>query len=87
MKVSAQYAQEHFDELLATAQRGEEVEIASEGKQTFKLLVMPSSPSRTPVFGAGRGEIVLPTTEELKAMDQELEDLMLNGALFPDERA
>ena len=109
MKVTAQYAQEHLAELLETADHGEEVEIARDGKPSAKLIIMPSTQppmrnekrifsadasglrahpgdSREPVFGAGRGEIVLPTDQEWKAMDRELEDSMLNGSLFPSEQ-
>ena len=91
MKVSAQYAQEHLAELLETADRGGEVEIAREGKPSAKIIIMPtpaeaSKPSSgRRIFGAGRGEIVLPTDEEWKAMDKEIEDIMVNGPLFPDE--
>ena len=118
MTVNAQYAREHFDELLLATDNGEEVEVSRDGKPSIRLFVMPAphlasvdpiilgtgqgdSPSgvgdewqqrmkkdaepmpRRPIFGAGRGEIVLPTDEEWKAMDKELEDLLLNGALFP----
>jgi antitoxin (DNA-binding transcriptional repressor) of toxin-antitoxin stability system len=89
MKVSAQYAEDHFKEILATAAGGEDVEIASEGNESFKLLHMPAPEPKKQgprVLGAGVGELVLPTDEEWKAMDKELEDIMLNGPLFPPEK-
>lgn len=94
MKVSAQYAQEHLVEWLETAQPGQELEIALEGKPSAKLIIMPLQPWMEPVnrsggkriLGAGVGELVLPTDEEWKAMDKELEDLMLNGPLFPQDK-
>ncbi len=42
--------------------------------------------SRKGLFGAGEGLITLPTDEEWAAMDKEIEDLMLNGPVFPDEK-
>jgi antitoxin (DNA-binding transcriptional repressor) of toxin-antitoxin stability system len=41
---------------------------------------------RKRLLGAGEGLITLPTDEEWAAMDKEIEDLMLNGPLFPDEK-
>jgi antitoxin (DNA-binding transcriptional repressor) of toxin-antitoxin stability system len=84
MKVSAQYAEEHFQEILATAARGEEVEIASEGSPSFKLLVMPQPQKRKGpiVLGAGRGEIVMPTDEEWRAMKEEDARLMNDAPLM-----
>ena len=44
MKVSAQYAVEHFAELLSAHERGEEVEIAIENKPSLMLVPKPVSP-------------------------------------------
>ena len=98
MKVNVQYAETHFAELASSAARGEEVEVALPDGPTLKLVV--SNPVVAPagkadertrvgrkrLFGAGEGLITLPTDEEWKAMDKEIEDLMLNGPLFPDEK-
>jgi antitoxin (DNA-binding transcriptional repressor) of toxin-antitoxin stability system len=89
MKVSAQYAEDHFKELLATAEAGEEIEISSEGESSFKLFLVPKEKQRPRgkrILGAGVGELILPTDEEWKAMDKELEDIMVNGPLFPVEK-
>jgi antitoxin (DNA-binding transcriptional repressor) of toxin-antitoxin stability system len=40
MKVSAQYAASHFDDLLSAASNGEEVEIAGPNNPVFKLVVV-----------------------------------------------
>jgi hypothetical protein len=94
MKVSAQYAQEHFDDILNAASSGEEVEIALPDKPalflarriaTFKGT--PSARPRAELLGAGEGLITLPTHEEWRAMDKEIEDEMLNGRIFPPEHA
>lgn len=83
MKVSAQYAQEHLAELLETADRGGEVEIAREGKPSYHLFLVEQATEeradkRTPaagegdiVLGAGRGELNVPTWEEWQAIKEE----------------
>ena len=94
MKVSAQYAQEHFPDLLAAADSGEPVEIARPDKPTVLLVPQsaargstPSGRPRRELLYAGEGLIAnLPTDEEWRAMDKELEDEMLNGPIFPPER-
>ena len=82
MQVTTQYASEHFEELLASAQSGEEIEIAREGQPPAKLIVMPAPAlNRTPRFGTGRGDITLPSDEEGHRMDKELESVMLDSPL------
>jgi antitoxin (DNA-binding transcriptional repressor) of toxin-antitoxin stability system len=41
---------------------------------------------RKHLLGAGEGLIALPTDEEWAAMDKEIEDLMLNSPLLPEEK-
>jgi antitoxin (DNA-binding transcriptional repressor) of toxin-antitoxin stability system len=96
MKVSAQYAQEHFADLLNAASSGEEVEIALAGKPALLLAPRlaprlagrkgtPSGRPRAELLGAGEGLVTLPTDEEWRAMDKEIENEMLNGPIFPPE--
>ncbi len=88
MKVTAEYAQQHLAELLETADHGHEIEIAREGKSSAKLIVMPSSSQRTSsrlgpvILGAGRGELVVPTDEEWRAMKEEDARLMNDAPLM-----
>ena len=91
MKVSAQYAQEH---LLTAASSGEEVEIALPGKPALFLAPRPAEPfpatprhPRAELLYAWEGKITLPTADEWRTMDKELEDEMLNGPIFPPEHA
>jgi antitoxin (DNA-binding transcriptional repressor) of toxin-antitoxin stability system len=76
MQVSLQYAAEHLAELASAARRGEEVEIAQPDGPTYRLTLVPAS-SRKPkgprILGAGVGEMVVPSWEEWKAIDKELE--------------
>jgi antitoxin (DNA-binding transcriptional repressor) of toxin-antitoxin stability system len=94
MKVSAQYAQEHFADLLDAASSGEEVEIALAGKPALFLAPRlagrkgtPSGRPRRELLYAGEGLVTPPTPEEWRAMDKELEDEMLNRPIFPSETA
>ena len=94
MKVSAQYAQEHLPDLLTAASSGEEVEIALPGKPALFLAPRPTEslpvPPRRPraeLLYAWEGKITLPTADEWRTMDKELEDEMLNGPVFPPDYA
>ena len=74
MKVSAQYAQQHLEELLDTADHGEEIEMARDGKPSYELFVVSQhapEPTGRRVLGAGVGEVVIPTDEEWSAMKEE----------------
>jgi antitoxin (DNA-binding transcriptional repressor) of toxin-antitoxin stability system len=86
MKVSAQYAETHFSQLLSAADNGEVVEIARPDKPTLKLV--PSNPAETPkptgprILGAGRGELRVPSEQEWSEMDKELEHKMNDSPLM-----
>jgi antitoxin (DNA-binding transcriptional repressor) of toxin-antitoxin stability system len=76
MKVRAQYAEEHFADILNAASNGEEVEIARPNGPTYRLTIVPSGPRKPKgprILGAGVGEMIVPSWEEWKAMDKELE--------------
>ena len=92
MKVDAQYAETHFSQLVSAAYRGEEVRIAIPDKPGLRLVVEEAAEVVRPVgrkhlFGAGEGLITLPSDEEWRAMDKEIEDEMVNGPIFPPEQA
>ena len=42
---------------------------------------------RKDLFGAWEGKMILPTDEEWRAMDKEIEDEIVNGPIFAAERA
>jgi hypothetical protein len=76
MKVSAQYAEEHLVDILTARDSGEEVEIARPDQPTYRLeLVKPVPFKRTTprILGEGVGEMTVPSWEEWKAIDKELE--------------
>jgi hypothetical protein len=77
MKVSAQYAEEHFADIARTAMRGEDVDIAFPDDAALRVtLLKPAAPFKrtTPrILGEGAGEMTVPSWEEWKAIDKELE--------------
>jgi antitoxin (DNA-binding transcriptional repressor) of toxin-antitoxin stability system len=77
MKVTAQYAEAHFADLANAATHGEEVEIEVIGKPTLILVQRPAPVPflrATPrILGEGVGEMAVPSWEEWKAIDKELE--------------
>jgi antitoxin (DNA-binding transcriptional repressor) of toxin-antitoxin stability system len=89
MQVNLKYAEEHFADLASAVDSGQEVEIARPDKPTLKLVVSNApSDAKKPgkrILGAGRGELRVPSVEEWKAMDKELEHQMNDSPLFPPE--
>jgi antitoxin (DNA-binding transcriptional repressor) of toxin-antitoxin stability system len=77
MKVSVQYAQEHFADLTTAASRGEDVEIDCPGDVSFRLtLVKPAVKAvprrlRRELWGAWEGLVPAPTQEEWDAIHQQ----------------
>jgi antitoxin (DNA-binding transcriptional repressor) of toxin-antitoxin stability system len=86
MKVSAQYAETHFAEVLATARRGESVEIAEAEMPTLKLVIsnpsrVASRPVRIPGRLAGNLGLREGWETEFASSDQELTRLMVDAPL------
>jgi antitoxin (DNA-binding transcriptional repressor) of toxin-antitoxin stability system len=76
LQVTLQYAAEHLAELTSAARRGEEVEIAQPDEPPIKLVVSthaPRKPKSPRVLGAGVVEMTVPSCDEWKAVDKELE--------------
>ena len=90
MRVSAQYAREHFDELVSAADRGEEVEIARESRPALMLAPKPALASATEkkplseLFGSLRGKLWISPDFNSPELNKEIEDEFLNGPLFPE---
>jgi antitoxin (DNA-binding transcriptional repressor) of toxin-antitoxin stability system len=87
MTVNLQYAETHLADLISAASRGETVQI--EGPEhTAQILAFPASAKPTSgrrILGAGRGEMRVPIEEEWRAADKELERLMNESPLLPDD--
>ena len=75
MKVSVQYAAEHFEDLVLAAHNGEAVEIACAGQPALQLVrfsdVEVSEPVGQRVLGAGKAIVPLPDEAELERIDRE----------------
>lgn len=84
MRVTAQYAEQHFLDLLTAAERGEEVEILRVGGALLRLVVSESVAPKAReerVLGLGRGELRVPSEQEWHAMDEEPARRMSEPAL------
>ena len=94
MKVSAQYAEQHFADLATAASNGEEVEIELPGKPTLFLAPRtaqrqntPSGRPRRELWGAWEGLITPPTQEEWDKTHQQLLDDMPDFSKVGSETA
>ncbi len=80
MKVSVQYAQEHFADLAVAASQGEDVEIACPGEISIRLTPVKPAVKTTPrrprreLGGAWEGLVAAPTQEEWDAVHQQFLD-------------
>jgi antitoxin (DNA-binding transcriptional repressor) of toxin-antitoxin stability system len=86
MTVDLQYAETHLADLISAASRGEAVQI--EGPEfTAQILASPAPKpaSGRRILGAARGRIAMPPMEDWIAADKELERLMNDSPVFPDE--
>jgi antitoxin (DNA-binding transcriptional repressor) of toxin-antitoxin stability system len=86
MKVNVQYAETHLADLIAAASRGEIVEIDTP-VACAQIYASPKPaaakmPARR-ILGAGRGEMRVPSDEEWRAMDKQLERLMNDSPILP----
>ena len=85
MQVDIQYAEENLDALAAAVDAGQEIEISRPDKPTLRLVVSQLAPSTKKtgrrILGAGVGELRVPSEEEWRALDKELEAAMLDAPL------
>jgi antitoxin (DNA-binding transcriptional repressor) of toxin-antitoxin stability system len=85
MQVSLQYAKEHFADLVSAADSGQDVEISRPDKPALKLVISkataPVLKDGMRILGAGVGELRIPSEEEWRAMDLEMEREMLDAPL------
>ncbi len=89
MKVSAQYAEEHFMDILSARDQGEEIEIGRPDLPTYRLELVKSVPfqrNSPRILGEGVGEMEVPSWEDWKAIDKELEREVNEHPLIPGGR-
>jgi prevent-host-death family protein len=85
MEVNVHHAKTHLSKLIAAAESGEEVIIARNGKPAVKLVLVARAPKRPRILGAGVGEMIVPSWEEWKAMDEEITREMTESPLISGE--
>lgn len=86
MQVSVQYVREHLDDLLISAQPGEEIEIARDGQPLARLLIMPLrvTPQQRGerVLGAGRGTFLPALDDQWQRLKEEDSRCMSDAPLM-----
>jgi len=93
MKVSAQYAEEHFADIAHTAMRGEVVVIAFPDDAALSVTLLKPAATTVPrrprgeLWGAGEGLVKSPTQEEWDRIHQQFLDEMPDFAPVGGERA
>lgn len=80
MEVNVHEAKTHLSKLLERVALGEEVIIARAGTPVAKLVAFAPQAERR-VFGSAKGEFTIP--DDFNEPDPEIEELFLEGALFP----
>ncbi len=85
MQVDIRYAGEHLAALAAAVDAGQEIEISRPDKPTLRLVVSQitavTKKTGKRVLGAGVGELRVPSEEEWRALDKEMEAAMLDAPL------
>ena len=84
MTVDLQHAETHLPELIAAAEAGEDVVIATNGGNDIKLVLTKKAPERRSfVFGRLRDKLNLPEDweQQWEAHGKELEGLMCDAPL------
>ena len=89
MKVSTQYANEHFDELALAAERGESVEIASDSRPALLLVKKPVDSrgsvrrSRSEILGIFAGKMWISPNFDSPEVNDAIAAEFEDGPVFP----
>jgi len=83
MRVSAQYAKEHFDEFLPSND-GDEVEIVREGERSVRLTLVPKmQATKEPLWGIGSGQLSAADDWDSLETNQAVADMFYESEIFP----
>lgn len=84
-QVNLYEAKTHLSQLVDEAAAGEEIVIAKNGKPlaVLKAVTEAEKPKKRE-FGFLAGKVSTVSDEEMRAIDEEIADLMNNGPLFPE---
>ncbi len=86
MKVSAQYAEEHFSELASAAYNGDSIEIESPEKPTLHLVAVQKPVAvrpRSELLGSMRGKFHLSDDWDSPELNAEIAAEFENSEIFP----
>jgi antitoxin (DNA-binding transcriptional repressor) of toxin-antitoxin stability system len=86
MKVSAQYAESHLEELLEATESGQTVEIARPNNASVKMILVPAPEKfdRTGMVGSGKGMIWMSDDFDSPEANEEIARLFNESTLFPE---
>jgi antitoxin (DNA-binding transcriptional repressor) of toxin-antitoxin stability system len=91
MKVSFQYAANHFGDISAAVDRGEEVEILRPGQTTLYLAAVSVPQTferpRAELFGSLRGKVELASEWDSPETNAEIADLFERSVSYPERSA
>ena len=80
--VNMHEAKTHLSKLVERVEAGEEIVISRAGKPAAKLVPISRKPGKR-TLGGWEGRFELPSDEEWKKMDEEIEQLFEESEIFP----
>lgn len=83
--VNMHEAKTNLSKLVERVEKGEEIVISRAGKPAAKLVPVPQEKPGKRQLGAWEGRFKLPSDEEWKRMDEEIEQLFEESKIFPGE--
>jgi prevent-host-death family protein len=83
--VNMHEAKTHLSKLVERVEGGEEIVISRAGKPAAKLVPIPQAKAGKRKLGGWEGRFEMPSDEEWKEMDKEIEQLFEESEIFPGE--
>ncbi|SRR6266516_1535325 len=84
-KVNMHEAKTHLSKLVERVEGGEEIVISRAGKPAAKLVPVPQSKPGKRKLGGWEGRLQMPSDEEWKKLDEEIERMFEESEIFPGE--
>lgn len=79
-------AKTNLSQLVRRAEAGEEI-VVRRGREPVARIVPLRKPGGVRGFGSMKGEIRMVSDVEMKRVDKEIERLVNDGSIFPEERS
>jgi prevent-host-death family protein len=83
--VNMHEAKTHLSKLVARVEGGEQIVITRAGKPAAKLVPVPQEKRGKRKLGGWEGRFQMPSDEEWKKMDEEIEQMFEESEIFPGE--